>query len=146
MSRTGSGVRAAFDQTEKQHQIYQQRYEQQQRERQLEQQRHEFEQYLGKGADMEEATRAAQSLSGTLSGQRGASAHGAPNAASAPIYTWFHWPTMPSANEEQRRSLHAQLRRIMGAIMDHGPCKPTASSAYPEACTRASRHRLCSSA
>jgi hypothetical protein len=91
---------SAWEQAEHQQKLAAQHRERLEREQQL---RLEMEQYLGLVSSAPPQPPAA-----------------APNAAD-PVYTWFEWPKMPSALPEQRESMQQALRRVMGAVAEHGP-------------------------
>ena len=103
ISQTGS----AFDQVAKQDAQYEERYETLKREKEVEKQKAEFAQYLGMGVDVAEHISKVQAATSYKKTE--------------PVYSWFDWPNMPSAASEQRGSLHAQLRRVMGCVAQHGP-------------------------
>ena len=96
-----SQVGTAFEQAAAQQKLYEQRYEEERTVELEKQRRYEHAQYFGTHAVKQVADLEA--------------------ASPATVYTWFDWPTMPTATSEQRHALHAQLRRVMGAVRAHGP-------------------------
>ena len=38
-----------------------------------------------------------------------------------PVYSWYDWPSLPTAALEHRRSMHKALHRVMSCVREHGP-------------------------